>query len=46
MASQHGQQTIVIHRLPNIPRRKGNQTKFGQLMEHNMKNTFVKKSHT
>ena len=30
--------------LPNISRRKGNQTmKFGQLMECNLRNIFVKK---
>ena len=32
--------------LPNISRSKGNQKmKFGQLIEYNMKNIFVKKSH-
>ena len=32
MTSQPGLQTIVIHMLPNISQRKGNQTmKFGQL---------------
>ena len=33
--------------LPNIPRSKENQTmKFDQLIEHNMRNIFVKKSYT
>ena len=33
--------------LPNISRRKGNQTmKFGQLTECNMRNIFLEKSYT
>ena len=41
MMSQPGQQTITIHILPNISRRKGNQRmKFGQLIEYNMKILF------
>ena len=45
MTSQPGHQTIAIHILPNISRSKGNQTmKFGQLIEHNMKN--VEKPYT
>ena len=45
--SQPGQQTIVIHILPNISRSKGNQTmKFGQLIECNMRNIFLEKSYT
>ena len=45
MTSQTGQQTITIHILPDISRRKGNQTmKFGQLIECNMKNIFLEKS--
>ena len=45
--SQPGQQTIVIHILPNISRSKGKQAmKFGQLIEYNMRNIFVKKSYT
>ena len=36
MTSQPGKETTAIHLLPNILRRKGNQTmKFGQLVEHN-----------
>ena len=47
MTSQPGQQTIVIHILPNISRSKGNQTmKFGQLTEYNMRNIFPEKSYT
>ena len=35
MMSQPGQQTIVIHILPNISQNKSNQTmKFGQLIEY------------
>ena len=41
MTSQPGQQTIVIHILPNISRSKGNQTmKIGQLRECNMRKIF------
>ena len=47
MTSQPGQQTIVIHILPNISRNKGNQAmKFGQLIEYNKKNIFLNKSYT
>ena len=46
MTSQPGQQTIEIYILPNISRNKGNQAvKFGQLIEHNMRNIFVEKSY-
>ena len=46
MMSQPGKQTIAIHILPNISRSKGNQTmKFGQLIEYNMRNIFLEKSH-
>ena len=45
--SQHGSKTIAIHILINISRSKGNQAiKLGQLIEYNMKNTFLEKSHT
>ena len=41
MASQPGQQTIVIHILTNISRSKCNQLmKFGQLIESNIRNVF------
>ena len=47
MTSQTGEQTLVIHKLPNISRSKANQTmKFGQLIEYNMRNIFVEKSYT
>ena len=47
MASQSGHQTIAIHTLPNISRSEDNQTmKFGQLIEYNMRNIFLEKSHT
>ena len=40
---QPGQQTIIMHMLPNILRSTGNQTmKFGQLIEYNMRNVFLK----
>ena len=43
MTSQPGLRTIEIHILPNISRRKGNQTmKFGQLIEHK-RNIFLQK---
>ena len=41
------QKIITIHILPNISRSKGNQTmKFGQLREHDTRNTFLEKSYT
>ena len=47
MTSQTGEQIIAIHILPNISRRKGNQTtKFGQLIEYNMRNIFLEKLFT
>ena len=47
VTSQPGQQTVVIHILPNISRSKGNQTmKFGQLIECSMRNIFLEKSCT
>ena len=37
-------ETIAIYILPNIPRSKSNQlTKFGKLIEHVMRNIFLKK---
>ena len=45
MTSQPWKQTISIHTLPNISRIKGTQTmKFGQLIEHDMRNIFLEKS--
>ena len=38
--------TIAIHILPNVSKSKGNQTmKFGQLIEYNMRNIFLKKTY-
>ena len=46
MTSQPGKQTIAIHTLPNISRIKGNQiVKFVQLIQYDMRNTFLKKSY-
>ena len=46
MTSPASQQTIAIHILNNISRRKGNQSmEFGQLIEHIMRNIFLK-NHT
>ena len=46
MKSQTRQQIIQIHILPNISRRKDNQTmKFGQLTEFNLQNNFLEKWH-
>ena len=43
MTSEPGKQTTGIDILPNISGSKGNQTmKFGQLIEYNMKNTFIR----
>ena len=47
MTSQSVKDTIVIHILPNISRSKGNQTmKYDQLIEYNMRNIILEKSHT
>ena len=44
--SQPGKQTIAIYTLHNILRIKGSQTmKFGQLIEYDIRNTFLKKSY-
>ena len=46
MTSQPRKQIIAIHILPNISRIKGNQTmKFGQLIEYDMRNSFLEKSY-
>ena len=45
MTEQTLQQIITIHILPNISRIKGNQAeKFGQLIEHNVRNILLQKS--
>ena len=45
MTTQPGEQSIAIHKLPNVSRSKGNQTmKFGQLI-NNMRNIFPEKSY-
>ena len=47
MTSQPGSQTISIYILRNISRSKGNQAmKFDQLIEYNVRNNFLEKSHT
>ena len=47
MTSQTGQQIITKQPLSNNSRIKGNQTtKFGQLIKHNMRNSFLEKSYT
>ena len=47
MTSQPRKQTIAIHILFTISKSKGNQSiAFGQLIEFNMRNTFLKKSYT
>ena len=44
MSSKPESQKIAIQVLPNISRRKGNQTmKFHQLMQNNTRNTFLEK---
>ena len=44
--SQPGKETIVIHILPNISRKKGNQKiYYDQLIEYNMGNNFLRKSY-
>ena len=38
---------IIIHALPNISRRKGNNTmKFGHVIEYKIRNIFLQKSNT
>ena len=45
MTSQPGKQTIAINILPYISRSQENQImKFCQLIENNMRNTFIEKS--
>ena len=47
MTYQPGKQTNAIHIFPNIYRSKGNQTtKFGQLVEYDMRNIFLEKAYT
>ena len=46
VTSQSGQQSILTHILPNISRSKDNQTKFGQLIERNLRNIFLEKLYT
>ena len=47
MMSQPKKAVIAINILSNISKGEGNQTvKFDQLIEHNMKNIFLKKSFT
>ena len=44
MTSQPGKQTVAIHILSNISRRKGSRTmKFGQLIEYKMKKIVSRK---
>ena len=46
MTSQPGLQTLTIHILPNISRSEDNPAmKFGQLIECNMKKSFLEKSY-
>ena len=45
MTSRPGKQTVAIHILPNISRSCQTMI-FGQLIEYNMRNTFIKKSYT
>ena len=46
MTSQSWKKTMATHTLPNISRIKSNQTmKLGQLIEYDMKNTFLEKSY-
>ena len=47
MTSKPGWQSIVIHILPNISRKKGYQTmKLGQLLEYNIRNIILEISYT
>ena len=45
--SQPGSETVSIHMLANISRNRENQAmKFGQLIEYNMRNIFLRISYT
>ena len=45
--SRTGEQIITIQTMTNISRRKGNQIiLFGQLIEYNIRNIFLKKSYS
>ena len=47
MTSRPGKEAIAIHVFRKISSSKGKQTiKFGQLIEHNMRNIFIYKSYT
>ena len=47
MTSQPGKKGIALHILLNISKSKCNHTiKFGQLIEYNMRNTFLEKLYT
>ena len=47
MTSQAGQRIIAIHIVFNVSISKGNQAmKLGQLIEYNMRNTFLETSYT
>ena len=47
MSSKSGNQIIIIHVLLNISRSKDNQTmRFGQLIQYNIRNIFLKKKFT
>ena len=47
MTSSTGKQIIAMQTLPNTSKSKYNQTiSFSQLIEYNMKNIFLQKSHT
>ena len=46
MTSQSGKQTIAVHILTNISRRKGNKVmKLRQLIDYNMRNIFLDNSY-
>ena len=46
MRAKTAQQIITTHILSNISRSKGSRTiKFGQLIEHNMRNIFLEKAY-
>ena len=46
MTSQTRQQTITIHILPNISSKPNQTMKFGQVIECNVRNIFLKKLYT
>ena len=46
MTPRSGKQPVAIHILPNISSKDNQSMKFGQFIEHNMRNITLEKSYT